>query len=226
MKIMSQALPPHDIDDLETILNTNESYKQRGKFLDEKSAQSSIFTPKSTTSRSSAPTTHQIKKVNHSSSGEGGDKNPPSGKIEISHKLPLRKKIKNILQEEEGPRGESDIHNLSLEDMELKIHIEKVFPNVGQLEKTAHQNPQMEIIESETFDEEESFVFQSVFFYSKSKNLIIEKRDVNNKKGKYHSEINLQNMRTSQISQIHRATGDALDNSIGCLEAENDRLKK
>jgi hypothetical protein len=74
MKIMSQALPPRDINDLETILNTNESYKQRGKVLDEKSAQSSIFTPKSTTSRSSAPTTHQIKKVTHSSSGEGGDK--------------------------------------------------------------------------------------------------------------------------------------------------------
>jgi hypothetical protein len=28
-------------------------------------------------------------------------------------------------------------------------------------------------------------------------------------------------MRPSQISQIHRATGDALDNSIGGLEAEN-----
>jgi hypothetical protein len=49
----------------------------------------------------------------------------------------------------------------------------------------------MEIIESETFDEEESFVFQSVVFYSESKNLIIEKRDVKNKKGKSRSEINL-----------------------------------
>ena len=84
---------------------------------------------------------HKIKKVTHGSSGGGGDKNPPSGKIEISHKLPLRKKRKNIVQEEEGPWAESDIHDLSLEDMELKFDIKKVFPNVEQPEKTAHQNP-------------------------------------------------------------------------------------
>ena len=63
------------------------------------------------------------------------------------------------MQEEEWPRGESDIHDLSLEDMELEIDIEKVFPNANQLENTSHQNPQMELIERETFDEEESFVF-------------------------------------------------------------------
>jgi hypothetical protein len=71
--------------------------------------------------------------------------------------------------------------------MELEIDIEKVFPNDDQLENMAHQNPQMEIIGTETFDEEESFAFQSVVFYSESKNLIIEKRDVKNKKGKYRS---------------------------------------
>jgi hypothetical protein len=42
------------------------------------------------------------------------------------------------VQEEEGPRGENDIHDLSLEDMELEIDIEKVFPNVNQLENTTH----------------------------------------------------------------------------------------
>jgi hypothetical protein len=47
--------------------------------------------------------------------------------------------------------------------MELEIDIEKVFPNANKLENTTHQNPLMEIIESETFDEEESFVFQSTF---------------------------------------------------------------
>jgi hypothetical protein len=81
---------------------------------------------------------YQSKKLNHNSSGRGGDKNPPSGKIESSHKLPLRKKRKNIVQEEEGPGGESDIHDLSLEDMEQKIEIEKLFPNVDQLEKNSH----------------------------------------------------------------------------------------
>jgi hypothetical protein len=45
----------------------------------------------------------------------------------------------------------------------------------------------MEIVETEIFDEDESFLFQSVVFYSESKNLIIEKRDVRNKKGKYRS---------------------------------------
>jgi hypothetical protein len=95
--------PNSDPGDLEMILNTNESYKHKGKFQGGKSAQYPTVTPKSTTSQSNAPTTHQIKKVNHSSSGGGEDKNPPSEKIEISYKLPLRKKIKNIVQEEEGP---------------------------------------------------------------------------------------------------------------------------
>jgi hypothetical protein len=42
--------PSRDIGDFETILNTNESYKKRGKCLGEKSSQSSTVTPKSTTS--------------------------------------------------------------------------------------------------------------------------------------------------------------------------------
>jgi hypothetical protein len=62
-----------------------------------------------------------------------------------------------------------------------------VFPNIDQPKNTTHQNPLMEIIENETFNEEESFVFQSVVFDSESKNLIIEKRDVKNKKGKSRS---------------------------------------
>jgi hypothetical protein len=52
----------------------------------------------------------------------------------------------------------------------------------------------MEIIESETFDEEEFFVFQSVVFNNESKNLIIGKIDVKNKKGKSRSKVNLWNM--------------------------------
>jgi hypothetical protein len=95
--------PVCDTGDLETILNTNESYKQRGKGPGEKSSQSPTITPKSTTSRSNAPMTYPSKKVTHSSSRGGGDKNPPSRKIESSHKLHLRKKRKNIVQEEERP---------------------------------------------------------------------------------------------------------------------------
>jgi hypothetical protein len=89
------------------------------------------------------------------------------------------------VKEEEGPKGESDIHDLFLKDMELKIDIDKVFPNVDQLEDMGHKNHQMEIIEIETFGGENYFSFQSVIFYSESKKLIIEKRDVNNEKGIY-----------------------------------------
>jgi hypothetical protein len=69
-----------------------------------------------------------------------------------------------------------------------------------------HHSSTMEIAETDIFDEDESFVFQSVVFDSQSKNLIIEKRDVTNKKGKSRSEINLRNMQPSQISRFHRAT--------------------
>jgi hypothetical protein len=110
--------------------------------------------------------------------------------------------------------------------MELEIDIDKMFPDDDQLESTAPHNPEMEIIGTDTLDEEESFAFQSVVFYSESKKLVIEKRDVKNKKGKSRSEINLRNMHPSQISQIHRATGDALDNSISGLEMENVMLKE
>jgi hypothetical protein len=110
--------------------------------------------------------------------------------------------------------------------MELEADIEKMFPNIDQPGGTTHQNPSLEIIENETFDEEESFVFQSIVFDNESKKLIIEKSDVKNKKGKSRSEVNLRNMRPSQISRIHRETDDALDDSIGGLEAENTKLKE
>jgi hypothetical protein len=43
--------------------------------------------------------------------------------------------------------------------MELEADVEKMFPNIDQPRGTAHQNLLLEIIENETFDEEESFVF-------------------------------------------------------------------
>jgi hypothetical protein len=207
----------------DTILNdlgasTNDSPKHKGKGPCEKSAQSPTAKANTTTSRCSTPITYPSNKVTHSSSGRGGGKNPPFGKIESCHKLPTIKKWKTIVQEQEVPRGEIDIHDLSLEDMELEIDIDKVFPDDNHLENTTPHNPGMEIIGIDTLDEEEYFSFQSVVFYRESKKLIIEKKYVKNKKEKSCSEINLQNMRPSQISQIHRATGDALENSISNLE--------
>jgi hypothetical protein len=84
----------------------------------------------------------------------------------------------------------------------------------------------LEIVENETFNEEESFVFRSAVFDTESKKLIIEKSDVKNKKGKSCSKVNLRNMRPSQISRIHRAIDDALDDTMGGLEAENIKLKE
>jgi hypothetical protein len=87
-----------------------------------------------------------------------------------------------------------------------------------------HHSLKMEIADIEIFYEDESFVFQSIVFDNESKNLIIEKTDVTNKKGKSRSEINLRKMQSSQISQFHHATAYALDDSIGGIEVENARL--
>jgi hypothetical protein len=38
--------------------------------------------------------THPVRKIANNNSRSGGEKNPPSGKIEDSHKLHVRKKIK------------------------------------------------------------------------------------------------------------------------------------
>jgi hypothetical protein len=48
---------------------------------------------------------------------------------------------------------------------------------------------------------------------------------VKNKKGKYHSEADLRDMRPSHISTIHKETGDNLYDSIGGIEAKNTKLK-
>jgi hypothetical protein len=122
---------------LETILNTNEFYKHKGKGPNEKSAQSPNVIPKTATSQSSAPTAHPSRKVINNNSGRG-EKNPPSGKIESSYKLPLRKKRENVVQEEEYQFIESDINIFSLEDMELEEDIEKMFPNINQSKIIAH----------------------------------------------------------------------------------------
>jgi hypothetical protein len=49
---------------------------------------------------------------------------------------------------------------------------------------------------------------------------------VKNKKRNPRSEVNLKNMRPSQVSRIHRTIDDALDDSISSLEAENTKLKE
>jgi len=180
----NQSTHLHDVGDLETLLNINDFYKKKRKGPSERSYQSPIVTPKNTTSCSNAPTTHPFKKVFNSSSSGGGEKNILPGKIESSHKLPMRKKMKNLVQEEEDNIIENDIQRFSLEDMELEVDIEKKFLAMEQPENMAQQNSLLEVIGNETFSEEESFTFQSVVFYKESKKLIVERSDQKNKNGK------------------------------------------
>jgi hypothetical protein len=113
---------PHD-GDIETFQIITELYKQQRKGPDEKSVQSPDNTPKSTTSQSITPTTHPSKKSTQNSSNGVGDKNPPHGKIDSSHKLPMRKKRKNVVGQAEEPETES-------EDMELETDLDNIFCNV------------------------------------------------------------------------------------------------
>jgi hypothetical protein len=190
----NQGTHVQNVDNLETILSTNGFYKQKGKGLNEKSAWSPVVTPKTTTSRSNAPTTHPIRKIAKSISSNRGEKNSPPRKIESSHEFPLRKKRKNVVQEEEDNLIKNDINSFSLEDMELKVDIEKMFPTIDQSGNMAQQNSSIKIVANETFSEEESFTFQSVVFDKESKNLIIERGDQKNKKRKSRSEIDLKDM--------------------------------
>jgi hypothetical protein len=92
--------PASDVDDVETVQSCTKLYTQQGKGPSDKSVQSANTTPKSTTSRSIAPTAHHNNKEIQSSSNGGGDNDPPHSKIDSSHKLPVEKKRKK-----NGARG-------------------------------------------------------------------------------------------------------------------------
>jgi hypothetical protein len=84
----------------------------------------------------------------------------------------------------------------------------------------------VEIDETKFFYEDESFVFQSVVFDNQSKSMVIEKRDITKRKGKYRTKINFREMRLSKISLFHQVTDDSIHNSIGGIEAQNSRVKE
>ena len=83
----------------------------------------------------------------------------------------------------------------------------------------------VEISDTKFFDIDESFVIQSAIFESQSKILVIEKRDVTNRKGKSRTDIKFRKMRSSQISSFHQVTSEILCDSIGGIEMENANLK-
>jgi hypothetical protein len=77
--------------------------------------------------------------------------------------------------------------NSPLKKWSSMVDIKKFFPTIDQPGNMSHQKSSLEIIENETFNEEDSFSFQSVVLDRESKKLIIEKGDMRNKKGKSHS---------------------------------------
>jgi hypothetical protein len=119
-------------------------YKQQGKGPGEKSVQSVDNTPKSTTSRSIAPTAHHNKKETQNSSNGGGDNNPPHPKIDSSHKLPVDKKRKKIVGQAEEPEIES-------ENMELEPDLDSVFHNLDQPRDAIQHSHPMDIADTKFF---------------------------------------------------------------------------
>jgi hypothetical protein len=192
--------------------------RQQGKGPGDKSVQSVNNTPKSTTSRSIAPTAHHNNKETHSSSNGGGYNYPPHSKIDSSHKILVDKKRKKNVGHAEEPKIQS-------ENMELEPDLDSVLHYLYEPGGTIQDSHPMDISDTKNFNEDESFVFQSIVFDSQSKKLIIEKKNVKNKKGKSRSEFSLANMWSSQICQLHTMRGDAHHDSIGGIEAENARLK-
>jgi hypothetical protein len=68
--------------------------------------------------------------------------------------------------------------------MQLETSVDDLLHKVDPSVDAMHHSSTMEITETDIFYEDESFVFQSVVFDNQSTNLIIEKKDVTNKKGK------------------------------------------
>jgi hypothetical protein len=145
------TLAPDD-GDVETLQSATEFYRKQGKGSGEKSVQSPASTPKSMTSQSIASTTHPNKKATQKSSNRGGDKNPPRGKIDSSHKFLVTKKKKNIVGQAEEPKTES-------EDIQLETFVDDMFRKVDPAADTMHHSSTMEIVETEIFYEDESFIF-------------------------------------------------------------------
>jgi len=153
--------------------------------------------------------THPSKKATHKCSNEEEDKNPPRIKIDCSHKLPLTKKRKNNAGQAEEPEIESEQLKLEIETE----HMHKIGSSMVEITKT------------EFFYEDESFVFQSIVFYSQSKIMVIEKRDVTNRNGKYRTKISFRIIWSSHISSFPQVTGEIFHDSIGGIETKNANLK-
>jgi hypothetical protein len=121
------------------------------------------------TSRSIAPTAHHSNKETHSSSNGGGDNDPPHSTIDSSHKLPVEKKRKKNVGQAEEPKMQS-------QNIEVDTDLDAMLPFLDQPQDDIHHSHLMDMSVTQNFDEDESFVFQSVVFDSRNKRLIFEKK--------------------------------------------------
>jgi hypothetical protein len=121
--------------------------------------------------------------------------------------------------------GEAEQPEIYRQNMDLDTDLESIFCNLDEPSHAIQNACSMDMVGTKIFDEDESFVFQSVVFETESKKFIIAKRDVKNKKRKHRSELEIANMNASKISKLHRETKDARHDSVGFIETENSRLK-
>jgi hypothetical protein len=162
------------------------------------------------TSWSIASRVHPSKKEIDKSLNEGGYNNPHRINIYSSHKIPLTKKRKSNARKAEEPQIES-----------VKLQLEIEARNMQKIGSSM-----VEISYTDFFDIDESFVIQSAIFYSQSKSLVIEKRDVTNGKDESRVEINFREMLSSQINQFYQGTGEILRDSIGGIGTKNANMKQ
>ena len=92
----------------------------------------------------------------------------------------MQKKGKRIVGEVKQP----EIYS---ENMDLDDDLESIFYNLDQPGDVIQHAFSMDMVDTLIFYEDESFIFHNVVFESESKKLIIEKRDVKNKKIKHCS---------------------------------------
>ena len=80
----------------------------------------------------------------------------------------MTKKRKNVAGQAKEPETES-------ENMQLETIVDDMFHKVDHPIYAMHHSSTMEIAETDIFDEDESFVFQSTVFDNQYKNMVIEK---------------------------------------------------
>jgi hypothetical protein len=110
--------------------------------------------------------------------------------MENPHKIQVRRKRKVPRQEETEQRVYGNYtNNLSLEDMDLQVHIENIhFPDEEQRLQESQQTTNEIDAQEEDFSEEESFTIQNALFDKDSQNLVFEGVNHKNKKGRPHSK--------------------------------------